>query len=197
MSGEKVKEEEEWEEEEERGGGDLLVVTNDVRDIEHALYEARLTQPVLLRVRQRWDSSHAGDSVGVGTRSPPLPLLTLLPLSPDEFYDPGLAFGWDDEDNNYDVGKVLQGWGRGEERTVTTTAETAVGGSAPKHYRSRRDGTTMRTTLLRASVTLAPPRASLADILLGRRNMVRKMLSRGDDNDDNGVNYGVTTELMS
>ncbi len=197
-AGEKVKEEEEWEEEEEGGGGgDSKRVADDVRDIMQASFKVLLVRPMLLRVWQRGDSHHVGNLVGVGTRLPPPPLLMLLPLSPDNFYDPRSAFGWDDEDDNYDIGKVLQGCGGEEEKMPTTTAETAARCSAPKPYRSRQNGAMMATPPLRALVLSAPPCALLANILLGRREVARKMLSRGNDNNDNGANYGVMSESTS
>jgi hypothetical protein len=94
------------------GGGAKFVSSCKQRcDVEQVSYKAQLSWLMLLRVRGRGNSSHAGNSVGVSTRSPLLPL-SYLPLSLDEFYDPGLVFGWDDKDYNYDIGKDLQGWGK-------------------------------------------------------------------------------------
>jgi hypothetical protein len=47
------------------GRGYSLVVTNDIRDVEQASYKERLKQLMLLRVRQRGNSGHAGNLVGV------------------------------------------------------------------------------------------------------------------------------------
>ncbi len=58
------------------------MVANYVRNVEQASYEVRLARLMLLRVRQRGNSGHAGDSV-VGGRWHEI-ALSSLPLSPDK-----------------------------------------------------------------------------------------------------------------
>jgi hypothetical protein len=66
-------------------------------------------------------------------------VLLLLPLSLKKFYDPGLAFGWDDKDDDYDIGNNLQRLGGGGRR-ATTTAATVTGFLAPMGENSGWDG---------------------------------------------------------
>ncbi len=88
------------------------------------------------------------------------------------------------------------GWGGGG-RTATMTAETAMRGSVPKCNGSGWDRSTTAMTPLLASVPLGPPCALLTNILCGRREMARKILSCGNDDDGNGANYSVKVEQIS
>ena len=133
---------------------------------------------------------------------------SLLPIPPDEFFNPGLAFrrednkyndGNEDEDN---VGHDLWGRDKGVSR-MTKMAETMAGGGLPsKHGGGGRGGAPTTVTMLTtqaAALSPPPPNTSLADILRKRRDMARKLLSLGgNDNDNsNGSNYNATAEPTS
>jgi hypothetical protein len=77
------------------------------------------------------------------------------------------------------------------------TAEMAAGGLALKRGGSGWDRATMAATPSWALVLLAPPHALLANILQGRRDKARKMLSHGNDDDDGGAIYGGTAKPTS
>lgn len=136
--------------------------------------------------RPRRDNYDDEPYVGINARpsSPSLP-------SSDEFYDPGLAFRREEDEDEDDDGDDSLGRYEGKETMTTTatmtTATLAVDGVTSKDDETVTSSRAAVSTMAPPNISSAPPRPSLADILRERRDMARKLSSRGDDDNDDDV----------
>jgi hypothetical protein len=80
--------------------------------------------------------------------------MLLLPSS-DKFYDPGLAFRWEEEDNDND-GKDSQEWDKGKGMMMMTTTTVAMGGAMSKDNETGTLSQAAEMAIALLNVLLAP-----------------------------------------